>query len=366
MKYCKLCVLPDSRPNLYILSDGICTACYSKKNLKKINWNIRKTSFLKLVSNLKKKNNLYDCVVPVSGGKDSTWQIIEILKNNLKPLAFTYKPVLRTKIGQQNLDNLKKLGVDHIEFSISEKTEQKFLKKAFYKFGAVAIPMHMAMWNISFNLAKKFSVPYIVWGENSAIEYGGAKKDQNLKNLDNKWIKKFGINFGTTAKDWVDKDLTRKDMAPFFKDETKTKKNPKSIFLGDYFNWDPNKSFHVAKKNGFKSYKKISKTGIYNYADIGYVGGGMGKTGLHNTLEPAVFKIPVIIGKNFDKFPEVSELVNLKGFISIKNARSFKSQMNFLLENNKIRIEMGQINYNYINKNLGATKKVMSYLKQKK
>ena len=143
MKYCKLCVLPDSRPNLYILSDGICTACYSKKNLKKINWNIRKTSFLKLVSNLKKKNNLYDCVVPVSGGKDSTWQIIEILKNNLKPLAFTYKPVLRTKIGQQNLDNLKKLGVDHIEFSISEKTEQKFLKKAFYKFGAVAIPMHM-------------------------------------------------------------------------------------------------------------------------------------------------------------------------------------------------------------------------------
>ena len=105
---------------------------------------------------------------------------------------------------------------------------------------------------------------------------------------------------------------------------------------------------------------------VYNYADIGYVGGGMGKTGLHNTLEPAVFKIPVIIGKNFDKFPEVSELVNLKGFISIKNARSFKSQMNFLLENNKIRTEMGQINYNYINKNLGATKKVMSYLKQKK
>ncbi|MDC0389627.1 3-deoxy-D-manno-octulosonic acid transferase [Flavobacteriaceae bacterium] len=105
---------------------------------------------------------------------------------------------------------------------------------------------------------------------------------------------------------------------------------------------------------------------IYSYADIGYVGGGMGKTGLHNTLEPAIFKIPVIIGKNFDKFPEVFELVNLKGFISVKNAKSFKSQMHFLLENNKIRIEMGQINYNYINKNLGATKKVMSYLKQKK
>ena len=56
-------------------------------------------------------------------------------------------------------------------------------------------------------------------------------------------------------------------------------------------------------------------TSVYSYADIGYVGGGMGNTGLHNTLEPAVFKIPVIVGKNFGKFHEVSELINLKGFI---------------------------------------------------
>lgn len=268
MKYCKICVLPDTRPNLYILSDGICSACHSKKKLKKIDWKKRKKSFLKIVRKLKKKNNLYDCIVPVSGGKDSTWQIVEVLKNNLKPLAFTYKPVLRTKIGQKNLDNLKKLGVDHIEFSVSEKTEQKFLKKAFYKFGAVAIPMHMAMWNISFNLAKKFQIPYIFWGENSAIEYGGSKKDSKLKNLNNEWIKKFGINFGTNAEDWVDKYLTQKDMAPFFKDKNKDNNDPKSIFLGDYFNWDPSKSFKIAKQHGFKSYKKISKTGIYNYADI--------------------------------------------------------------------------------------------------
>tara|TARA_B100000963_G_scaffold335042_1_gene328830 strand:+ start:3229 stop:4323 length:1095 start_codon:yes stop_codon:yes gene_type:complete len=268
MKYCKLCVLPNTRPNLYILSDGICSACHSKAKLRKINWKKRKNSFLKIVKNLKKKNNLFDCVIPVSGGKDSTWQIVEILKNNLKPLAFTYKPVLRTNIGQRNLDNLKRLGVDHIEFSISEKTEQKFLKKAFYKFGAVGIPMHLAMWNISFNIAKRFKIPYIFWGENSAIEYGGSKKDLKLKNLDSKWIKKFGINFNTSAKDWIDKDLTKKDMAPFFKDNSTNNKNPKSIFLGDYFNWDPSKSFKIAKRNGFESYKKISKTGIYNYADI--------------------------------------------------------------------------------------------------
>src|SRR6056300_1047469 len=57
-------------------------------------------------------------------------------------------------------------------------------------------------------------------------------------------------------------------MAPFFKDKNKNNNDPKSIFLGDYFNWDPSKSFKIAKQHGFKSYKKISKTGIYNYADI--------------------------------------------------------------------------------------------------
>ena len=92
----------------------------------------------------------------------------------------------------------------------------------------------------------------------------------------------------------------------------------------------------------------------------------MGNTGLHNTLEPAVFKIPVIIGKNFQKFPEVSELIKLKGFLSIKDDLSFKTKLEGLLDNKKTREKMGQINFNFIKENQGATKKVVSYLKQKK
>tara|TARA_B100000768_G_scaffold76391_1_gene72871 strand:+ start:3754 stop:4995 length:1242 start_codon:yes stop_codon:yes gene_type:complete len=107
-------------------------------------------------------------------------------------------------------------------------------------------------------------------------------------------------------------------------------------------------------------------TSLYDYADIAYVGGGIGNTGLHNTLEPAVFKIPVIIGENFRKFPEVSELIKLKGFLSIKDYLSFKTKLDALLDNKKTREKMGQINFNFIKENQGATKKVISYLKQKK
>ena len=107
-------------------------------------------------------------------------------------------------------------------------------------------------------------------------------------------------------------------------------------------------------------------TKLYAYADISYVGGGMGNTGLHNTLEPAVFKIPVVIGKNFEKFPEVSDLINLNGIISIRNYDSFKTKINELIQSNDKRDEMGEINYNYIKSNQGATKKVITYLNEKK
>ena len=162
--WCKNCLNMSTRPRIEFDNKCWCNACQWSEEKKTFDWEGRKKELKKLLDKYRSNSGNFDCVVPVSGGKDSTWQIVEVLKNNLKPLAFTYKPVLRTKIGQKNLDNLKKLGVDHIEFSVSEKTEQKFLKKAFYKFGAVAIPMHMAMWNISFNLAKKFQIPYIMYG----------------------------------------------------------------------------------------------------------------------------------------------------------------------------------------------------------
>ena len=107
-------------------------------------------------------------------------------------------------------------------------------------------------------------------------------------------------------------------------------------------------------------------TKVYSYADIAYVGGGMGNTGLHNTLEPVVFKIPVIIGNNFEKFPEVKELIELKGIISVNNIKSFTDELNALLNSKEKRDQIGNINYEYINANLGAYKKVINYLKEKK
>ena len=107
-------------------------------------------------------------------------------------------------------------------------------------------------------------------------------------------------------------------------------------------------------------------TRLYSYSDISYVGGGMGNSGLHNILEPAIFKNPILIGKNYLNFPEAINLIAENGAISVKDAKEFKRILNELIENKRERIKMGKINFNYIKSNLGTTKNVISYLKERK
>ena len=107
-------------------------------------------------------------------------------------------------------------------------------------------------------------------------------------------------------------------------------------------------------------------TRLYSYSDISYVGGGMGNSGLHNILEPAIFKSPILIGKNYLNFPEAKNLIAENGAVSVKDAKEFKRILNELIENKRERIKMGKINFNYIKSNLGTTKNVISYLKERK
>ncbi|MFQ3349370.1 MAG: 3-deoxy-D-manno-octulosonic-acid transferase, partial [Candidatus Arcticimaribacter sp.] len=105
-------------------------------------------------------------------------------------------------------------------------------------------------------------------------------------------------------------------------------------------------------------------TKIYSYATIAYVGGGMGDKGLHNTLEPAVFGIPVLIGKNYLRYQDATDLVSLGGIKSIDTADAFKNVFSDVLKNKDLQEKMGTINLNYIKSQAGATTKVISKLKQ--
>ncbi len=101
---------------------------------------------------------------------------------------------------------------------------------------------------------------------------------------------------------------------------------------------------------------------IYSYANIAYVGGALGTTGLHNTLEPAVFGVPIIIGKHHEKFPEAQQMIDNKGMFSISNQAEFNTILNELIENSEKRWLSGKNNSNYISKNKGAVNTIITYL----
>lgn len=104
-------------------------------------------------------------------------------------------------------------------------------------------------------------------------------------------------------------------------------------------------------------------TKIYSYASIAYVGGGM-KTGLHNTLEPAVWKIPVIIGREYSKFLEASQMVEKGGVISVKNKEEFEKIATYLTQSQQKREKMGELNIEYIKEKIGATQKIIDFINQ--
>ena len=163
LRYCKKCILPNTRPNIQFNSQGICDGCESSHQKQMlIDWSSREMMFSRLIEETKRKNSNYDCIIPVSGGKDSTWQVLKALEYGLKPLCVTWKTPFRTELGIHNLQNLINLGVSHIDFSINPKVEQKFTLKAFKKLGSPVIPMHMALHAIPLQLATLYKIPLII------------------------------------------------------------------------------------------------------------------------------------------------------------------------------------------------------------
>ena len=273
MIYCSKCLLPNTRPRISIsLKDKICDACNNHLKKKTINWSLRKFFFLSLVKKIKKSNkSRYDCLIPVSGGKDSHWQVMTCLKYGLNPLCITFAPSSKNSIGERNLQNLIELGVDHIKLTPNPKVEKKFIFECFKKFGSPAIPVHMGMFQQSFLFASLLKIPLIVWGENAAFEYGTNNNDLKGFSLNQSWFRVHGNTFGTFAEYWEKKfpQLSKKlNLYRGVSDKKMKKSGVKGIFLGHYFKYDPEKNFKLAKSYGFLSGTKFRKTGFYSYSDL--------------------------------------------------------------------------------------------------
>lgn len=272
MQYCKRCVLPDTRPGILLDDEGVCSACRGHEDKKhRIDWAARARAFDEIVADAKARSSGYDCIVPVSGGKDSWYQVIRCREMGLKVLGVTWRTPARTPVGQRNLDRMiEKLGVDHIDYTISPDVERRFTKAAFVKKGATAIPMHMALFAIPIRLAVQMRIPLVVWGENPQLEFGGPEADRLATDLGLDWVRRYGVTNGTSWRDWVGDDLSEQDMAAYRLPDQQAFEAfaPRSVFLGSFFEWNSFVNAEIAAKHGFESGADHIKTGLWGFADL--------------------------------------------------------------------------------------------------
>ena len=270
MIYCRICILPDTRPGITLDENGVCSACLGHRDKEElIDWDERARQFQELVDRAKSRAGSYDCVVPVSGGKDSWYQVIKAQEYGLNVLAITWRTPARTEIGQRNLDlMISKLGVDHIDWTINPDVERRFMKAAFERLGATGLPMHMALFAIPIRLAVQMRIPLILWGENAQLEYGGTASERMATRLDAAWLARHGCLQSTNAGDWVGAEgLTEEELSAYgFPADPDF--DVDSVFLGSFFKWDSFENTEIAQQHGFEYDKTTLKTGVWEFADI--------------------------------------------------------------------------------------------------
>ena len=273
LKYCIKCLIPDSKPDIFFDSKGVCCSCNNFISRKEVDWSKREIEFKNILDKYRSKSKTkWDCIVPVSGGKDSTYQVVKMLQLGMNPLCVTSTTCDESKLGRTNILNLQSLGVDHIQITPNPKVRAKLNKIGLEQVGDIAWPEHVGIFTIPVRAAVNYNVPLIIWGENSQDEYGGPAAAAGNSTLNRKWLEEFGGLLGLRVSDlpYMDKSISEKDLTLYTypTDEELEEKGVSGLFLGHYFPWDGLNNSIISQANGFKTYQNIVEGSVVNYENL--------------------------------------------------------------------------------------------------
>ena len=278
IKYCRTCVYPETKPDLSLDKEGICEACRYVNVKDTTDWEARRKELEEIFNDFKSKDGAnYDCVIPVSGGKDSTYQTYVVKHEfGLNPLCVSYHLPEFTELGRKNLENLKRLGVDCLEFTPNPEMCQMMQKIALKEFGDPQWPEHFGIFTVPVQVAVHYKIPLIVWGENPQTDYGGPLKDMENRFLDRKWCEEYGTRVGGQANPYFGAEtmlqygIERKFLNPYIypSDEEIKKVGVTGIFLGYFIRWNIKEQLEKISELGFSVHDGPTEGTFTNYENL--------------------------------------------------------------------------------------------------
>ncbi|MBN2459959.1 N-acetyl sugar amidotransferase [Candidatus Woesearchaeota archaeon] len=260
IKYCKKCLMPSSRPRIVFDNEGVCNACkHAENKYEKINWDTRREEFLKLIEPYRRKDGYWDCVVPWSGGKDSSAIAYRLkFEFGMHPLLVTFSPQLPTEIGNHNREAMIQLGYDHIYFRPDQKIHRHLAKRFFIERGDQKVAWTAGINAIPVKVAMKFKIPLVFYAEHGESEYGGkVLSEEHRKMRDFTEVVEHQI--GDDPSNWVDDMVTINDLNPYTYPAVEELKEAglKAMYFGYFFKWSMQNNYEFIKdKIDFKVHPK--------------------------------------------------------------------------------------------------------------
>jgi N-acetyl sugar amidotransferase len=281
IRYCRRCVMPATKPDLMLDADGVCNACRSFDQRPTIDWEQRFKELMLLLDRYRAPaGQNYDCLVPVSGGKDSTYQVIRMLEFGMNPLCVTATTDLLSDIGRRNIENIKRLGVDYVEVTTNPTVRRRINRLALEQVGDISWPEHVAIFTIPVRIAYQMGIRLIIWGENSQNEYGGPAAAAQSHCLTRRWLEEFGGLLGLRVTDLVGQaGIRERDLIQFTypSDEELARVGVTGIFLGHFIPWDGFTNALIAQAHGFETFDRAVEGSMVNYENLDNV-----HTGVHD------------------------------------------------------------------------------------
>ena len=288
-KFCKNCVYPEtSAVTLQFDNKGICSGCKVAKNKEKIDWQKREKYFKRLIESYKSKKN-YDCIIPVSGGKDSYYQTHLIKKvYGLNPLLVTYNGNNYSRQGLENLQNMREVfGVDHIFFTPNIDVLKSLNRMGMLMMGDMNWHAHAGIFTYPIKIAVQLKIPLIIWGEHGRTELGGMHNYEDFieftyRHRHEHACRGFEWYDFLEKADLYEESLTETQLIPwkYPSDKEISRLGVRGIYISNYFNWNPNEhiklikrlyKFKESKKKFERTYRKMSnlddihENGVHDY-----------------------------------------------------------------------------------------------------
>lgn len=253
LKYCKKCVMPNTRPGIVFNEEGICQACLNYEKKKVINWEERFKELEDLCLKYRGSNGKgYDCAIAASGGKDSHYQVY-VMKEllGMNPVLLMVDCDSWTETGRQNKANISEaFGCDVISLSLNRRVSKLMAKKTLIELGSPTWFIDAAIYAYPVRMAMKLGLKLLVYGENVNYEYGGAQREETpsaKKQRENDVVKP--IDFSK----WIDEDIAAEElysvMQPTYEEVEASGLEP--IYLSYFVPWDSHHNYEVAKRYGF-------------------------------------------------------------------------------------------------------------------